>query len=51
MLVSAWIIAESSAYNLLLVIIVIITAGLGFFKNIHPIWLMLIGAGLGVAFL
>lgn len=50
-LVSAWIIAESSAYNLLLVIIVIITAGLGFFKNIHPIWLMLIGAGLGVAFL
>jgi hypothetical protein len=50
-LVSAWIIAESSAYNLLLVIIVVITAGLGFFKNIHPIWLMLIGAGLGVAFL
>ena len=50
-LVSAWMIADASAQNLLLVIIVVVTAVLGMFKNIHPLWVMAAGAGLGVAFL
>lgn len=50
-LVSAWIIAEASAQNTLLMVIVMIVAGLSFFKNIHPVWLMLIGAGTGMLFL
>lgn len=50
-LVSAWIIAEASAYNILLVGIVALTTILGMFKKIHPVWLMVIGAGLGAAFL
>ncbi|WP_343578731.1 chromate transporter [Acinetobacter sp.] len=50
-LVSAWMIADASAQNLLLVIIVVVTAVLGMFKKIHPLWVMAAGAGLGVAFL
>ncbi|MCH7394900.1 chromate transporter [Acinetobacter dispersus] len=50
-LVSAWLIADASAQNLLLVMIVIITAILGMFKKIHPLWVMAAGAGLGIAFL
>lgn len=50
-LVSAWMIADASAQNPLLVIIVVVTAVLGMFKKIHPLWVMAAGAGLGVAFL
>ncbi|MCU4338545.1 chromate transporter [Acinetobacter dispersus] len=50
-LVSAWLIADASAQNLLLVMIVIVTAILGMFKKIHPLWVMATGAGLGIAFL
>ncbi|MCH7339396.1 chromate transporter [Acinetobacter sp. NIPH1876] len=50
-LVSAWLIADASAQNLLLVIIVILTAILGMFKKIHPLWVMAAAAGLGIAFL
>ncbi|MGE8645454.1 chromate transporter [Acinetobacter vivianii] len=50
-LVSAWLIADASAQNLLLVMIVIVTAILGIFKKIHPLWVMAAGAGLGIAFL
>ncbi|RPE26841.1 chromate transporter [Acinetobacter sp. BIGb0102] len=50
-LVSAWLIADASAQNLLLVMIVIVTAILGMFKKIHPLWVMAVGAGLGIAFL
>ncbi|MFV5262397.1 chromate transporter [Acinetobacter courvalinii] len=50
-LVSAWMIADASAQNLLLVIIVVVTAVLGMFKKIHPLWVMAAGAGLGIAFL
>jgi len=50
-LVSAWLIADASAQNLLLVMIVIVTAILGMFKKIHPLWVMAAGAGLGIAFL
>ncbi|VXA57660.1 putative chromate transport protein [Acinetobacter proteolyticus] len=50
-LVSAWLIADASAQNLLLVIIVILTAILGMFKKIHLLWVMAAGAGLGIAFL
>ncbi|EOR09790.1 chromate transporter [Acinetobacter sp. ANC 3926] len=50
-LVSAWLIADASAQSLLLVMIVIVTAILGMFKKIHPLWVMAAGAGLGIAFL
>ena len=50
-LVSAWLIADASAQNLLLVLIVIVTAILGMFKKVHPLWVMAAGAGLGIAFL
>ena len=50
-LVSAWLIADASAQNQLLVMIVIVTAILGMFKKIHPLWVMAAGAGLGIAFL
>ncbi|WP_445403826.1 chromate transporter [Acinetobacter vivianii] len=50
-LVSACLIADASAQNLLLVMIVIVTAILGMFKKIHPLWVMAAGAGLGIAFL
>ncbi|RSN74888.1 chromate transporter [Acinetobacter haemolyticus] len=50
-LVSAWLIADASVQNILLVLIVILTAVLGLFKKIHPLWVMILGAGLGVCFL
>ncbi|MCU4414194.1 chromate transporter [Acinetobacter sp. WU_MDCI_Axc73] len=50
-LVSAWIIAQASAQNILLMIIVISTTALGLIKKIHPLWIMVLGAGLGVCFL
>ncbi|MEO3358130.1 chromate transporter [Acinetobacter haemolyticus] len=50
-LVSAWLIADASVQNILLVLIVILTAALGLFKKIHPLWVMVLGAGLGVCFL
>lgn len=50
-LVSAWLIADASAQNLLLVIIVIVTAILGMFKKVHPLWVMAVGAGLGMCLL
>ena len=50
-LVSAWIIADASAQNMLLVIIIVIVACLSLFRNVHPVWLMLIGAGSGALFL
>ncbi len=50
-LVSAWLIADASVQNILLVLIVILTAILGLFKKIHPLWVMVLGAGLGVCFL
>ncbi|ENW95429.1 chromate transporter [Acinetobacter sp. NIPH 298] len=50
-LVSAWLIADASAQNVLLVLIVILTAILGLFKRIHPLWVMTFGAGLGICFL
>ncbi|MCU4387665.1 chromate transporter [Acinetobacter haemolyticus] len=50
-LVSAWLIADASVQNFLLVLIVILTAVLGLFKKIHPLWVMVLGAGLGVCFL
>ncbi|MCH7306746.1 chromate transporter [Acinetobacter sp. NIPH 1852] len=50
-LVSAWLIADASAQNVLLVLIVILTAILGLFKKIHPLWVMTFGAGLGICFL
>jgi len=37
--------------NLLLVVIVILTAFLGVFKRIHPLWVMAVGAGLGICLL
>lgn len=50
-LVSAWMIAHSSAQNTILVMIVILTTLLGLFKKIHPLWVMLLGAGLGIVLL
>lgn len=50
-LVSAWLIADASAQNLLLVMIVIVTAILGMFKKVHPLWVMVLGAGLGMCLL
>lgn len=50
-LVSAWIIAGASAQNVLLVVIVAVVACLSLFRNVHPVWLMLIGAGTGALFL
>lgn len=50
-LVSAWLIADASTQNLLLVMIVIVTAILGMFKKVHPLWVMVLGAGLGMCLL
>lgn len=50
-LVSAWLIADASAQNALLVLIVILTAILGIFKKVHPLWVMALGAGLGICLL
>ncbi len=50
-LVSAWLIADASAQNALLILIVILTAILGMFKKVHPLWVMALGAGLGICLL
>ncbi|MFV5369401.1 chromate transporter [Acinetobacter junii] len=50
-LVSAWLIADASAQNALLILIVILTAILGVFKKVHPLWVMALGAGLGICLL
>lgn len=50
-LVSAWLIADASAQNIFLIMIVILTAILGLFKKLHPLWIMALGAGLGLYFL
>ena len=50
-LVSAWIIAQASAQSALLIAIVSLTICLSLFRNIHPVWLMLIGAGAGAVLL
>lgn len=50
-LVSAWLIADASAQNALLILIVILTAILGMFKKVHPLWVMVLGAGLGICLL
>lgn len=50
-LVSAWLIADASAQNALLILIVILTAILGMFKKFHPLWVMALGAGLGICLL
>lgn len=50
-LVSAWLIADTSAQNALLILIVILTAILGMFKKVHPLWVMALGAGLGICLL
>jgi len=50
-LISAWIIAQASVQNALLIAIAILTIALSLFKNVHPVWLMVIGAGAGVALL
>lgn len=50
-LVSAWLIADASAQNALLILIVILTAILLMFKKVHPLWVMALGAGLGICLL
>lgn len=50
-LVSAWIIADAAAQNLLLIGIVIIATLLSMFKKIHPLWVMAFGAVVGACFL
>jgi chromate transporter len=50
-LVSAWLIADASAQNALLILFVILTAILGMFKKVHPLWVMALGAGLGICLL
>lgn len=50
-LLSAWLIADASAQNALLILIVILTAILGMFKKVHPLWVMALGAGLGICLL
>jgi len=50
-LASAWLIAETTAQNWILVAVIALTAGLSFYKNIHPFILMIIGAAIGAIFL
>ena len=50
-LISAWIIAQSSAQNMLLIAIVILTIALSVLRNTHPVWLMIIGASAGALLL
>lgn len=50
-LVSAYFIAQPSFDHFSLIFIIIITALCGIFTKLHPMWLMLLGAGLGVLFL
>ena len=50
-LVSAWIIADASAQNTLLVAIIVIATVMSLFKKVHPLWVMLFGAITGACFL
>ena len=50
-LVSACLIAQASAQNHYLVLIVVLTAIISIIKKINPVWLMLLGAILGAIFL
>ncbi|MEG0481654.1 MAG: chromate transporter [Acinetobacter sp.] len=50
-LVSAWIIAQASAQNVLLIVIVALTICLSLFRNTHPVWLMVFGASAGAILL
>ena len=50
-LVSAWIIAQASVQNVLLIAIVVLTIGLSLLKNVHPVWLMVLGASTGAILL
>ena len=50
-LVSAWIIADASAQNSLLITIIAIATVMSLFKKVHPLWVMLFGAVAGASFL
>ncbi|MGH1402499.1 MAG: chromate transporter [Acinetobacter tandoii] len=50
-LVSAWIIADASAQNSLLIAILAIATVMSLFKKVHPLWVMLFGAIAGASFL
>ncbi|MGQ9374242.1 chromate transporter [Acinetobacter tandoii] len=50
-LVSAWIIADASAQNSLLITILAIATVMSLFKKVHPLWVMLFGAVAGASFL
>lgn len=50
-LVSAWIIADASAQNSLLIAIIAIATVMSLFKKVHPLWVMLFGATAGACFL
>lgn len=50
-LVSAWIIAGTSAQNNLLIGVVIVATVMSMFKKIHPLWVMGFGALAGACFL
>ena len=50
-LVSAYIIADASAQNILLIVVVIIATIMSMFKKIHPLWVMAFGALSGALFL
>ncbi|MFU8927619.1 chromate transporter [Acinetobacter puyangensis] len=50
-LVSGYLIAGAAAQNYLLIAIILLTACLSYFKNLHPFWLMLLGSGLAVLLL
>lgn len=50
-LTSAWIIADASAQNLLLAVIIGIATVMSLFKKIHPLWVMIFGAAVGACFL
>lgn len=50
-LVSAWIIADASAQNSLLIAIIAIATVMSLFKKVHPLWVMFFGAVAGASFL
>ena len=50
-LVSAWIIADASAQNSLLIGIIAIATVMSLFRKVHPLWVMLFGAVAGACFL
>ena len=47
-LVSAYLIADVAAQNSILIAIICLSIVLSLFKNVHPLWLMLIGAVSGI---